>query len=109
VTSRLFIYFIGRDWRKREWKKARRDNKVYPRWGEPFEVGVVDDKTVAKWLTDSATRWIAAKDLADDDLPDCPSEKLWGGSRCDEYCEVQQFCKQGKAVVAERAARPGRW
>ncbi len=31
---------------------------------------------------------------AQEDLPLCPKEQLWGGIRCQSYCRVNKFCTQ---------------
>jgi hypothetical protein len=107
VEPRLVLDCISRDHRGFEADRAEREGKVYPKWDQPFEL---EARPVADIMADARAavkKWKAAKDLPDNKLPKCDAKLLWGGKRCESYCEARPFCSQATAVLQRKANKAG--
>lgn len=107
VDALLTLDCISRDHRGFEAARAEREGKVYPRWDQPFDVTPQPVTETMAEIRKFVKAWKVAKTLPDDALPKCDKRLLWGGKRCESYCEARPFCNQAAEVLQKKANRAG--
>lgn len=101
--DRIFIQPLIRDWRNREQKDAARKSATYPETGcEPIEIQIAEEAACFEKLHERISLHRLADGLEEAALPPCSEETLWGGKRCQDYCEAIPFCSQGQGIVSSQ-------
>lgn len=68
------------------------DKKLYL-----LDVKILEDDYVQSYFTDKAMKLITALDK--NEMPElCDYQERWGGRRCKGYCNVSDYCPEGRAV-----------
>lgn len=99
------IFNVARDWREFESKKE----DGYPNWGEVWQVPEILDAVVLAGIDAACSDFACHKDTPDNELPECPKDMLWRGTRCKRYCEVNGFCSQYAVARKRSKKRAGGW
>ncbi len=102
-VTNLKIFAIFKDWNRQEFKNYLVKNKIFipgERSGYPEKEWLYFDLRLwpAKEAKDYIKERISIHQLADKEMPLCTSEDVWGGRRCQSYCEVAAHCSQWKEV-----------
>lgn len=94
---KIWAWFL--DWRNNEVKEATKKDKI---WIPNKKTGYPSHKwlwfNVEMWEAPIAKEYVEARveahKLSAHILPQCLPEDIWGGRRCQDYCEVAPFCEQ---------------
>ncbi len=98
-VTELKIFAIFKDWNRAEFK-------TYNQKGKIFEANVKSGYPEKEWLYFPLRLWseeeakfylnerVKIHQEAEKKLPFCQPHEIWGGRRCMDYCEVNNFCEQ---------------
>jgi hypothetical protein len=98
-VSDLQIWAYFKDWNRGEFGQ-------YSKKGHIFRPNLSCGYPEKEWLSIPIELWtpeaakayveerIALHQEAEKALPLCPSDELWGGRRCKDYCDVNKWCEQ---------------